>query len=461
MATTFESNITQNTIEETTREAWHWYHLLPLVGMFIFVITPTLSWQFGVPESIRHIGDISVLLMIVLLIVRMLTIDRIPGAFMIILALSIFGILVASFEGQVFLGSLWGWWTTFRYPMVGLYVYLVPNWPKSVPNKLLQIGLAVLALQVLTQAALYATGIPPGDFLSGTFGRKGTGLLIVFVMLVVALGFGHWLSKGGLKYLFSILALGAISSVLGEMKLFIIVTPLMALIAFVIHLLRRGQIRKSIFLVVFMGLALVGYFIFYNFAVSKGTGAPSLEAFLESDKFDRYLTQVRYSDDRGAYHIDRGIAGQFAWNAIQRDTATLFFGYGLGTSQISKTFGLTGAGFDSNSYGVVLGSTALMILIQEMGLVGVGVFGIFMLVTIYILFKATKQDPNPDLDILRFGTILFTIFWPVWIWYNSVWYMNGPAIIYWAIWGYIIQQSTENPFRTLNIPSNSREISKA
>ncbi len=440
METTIRPNATSKIIVEE-KETWRWYHLLPLAAIAIFVFTPTLTWRFGLPGAIRYIGDLLVVLMILLAIIRMLTADRIPGAFLLIIALSIIGIIVAAFEGQVFLATLWGWWTTFRYPLVGIYVYLVPDWPKSIPARLPKIMVGILAVQVLFQFILMGLGIPLGDQISGTFGRKGTGFLILFIMQVVALALGGWLSKGDSKLLLISLALGGASSVLGEMKLFLIATPAMAVTAFGIHLLRRGQVRRSLVFLLFLIAAVVGYYTAYNRIFTQATGAPSLEAFLDGDKFDRYLNQVRQPEGGGRYHIGRGLAGEFAWNAIQRDTATTLFGYGLGTNQISATFGLTGAGFDSNSYGVVLGSTTLMVLMQEMGLVGVAVFVFFIIATIFILYRATLRRPDPDLDVIRFGVILYTLFWPLWIWYNSAWIMNGPAILYWVIWGYIVQKS--------------------
>lgn len=443
MATTIEQSTTSN-ITVDQKDSWRWYHLVPLVAIVVFVFTPTLTWQFGLPGSVRYIGDLTVVTMILLAIIRMLSIDRIPGAFLIILALSIVGIFVAAFEGQVFLATLWGWWTTFRYPLVGIYIYLVPDWPSSIPSKLPKIAVSILAIQVFFQLMQFAMGNPPGDFLSGTFGRKGTGLLILFNMQVIALAFGSWLSKGDSKFLLISLFLGGVSSILGEMKLFLIATPGMAVAALILHLLRRGQIRRSLIFLLFLIVAVVGYYTAYNRFFTQATGAPSLEAFLEGDKFDRYLNQVRQAEGNGSYHIGRGLAGEFAWNAIQRDTATILFGYGLGTNQISATFGLTGIGFDSNNYGVVLGSTSLMLLIQEMGVVGVAAFGLFIASTLFILYRATILQPDSDLDVIRFGVILFTLFWPLWIWYNSAWNMHGPALLYWIIWGYAMQKSV-NP----------------
>ena len=440
METIINTGITSE-VEEKNVNEWRWYHLLPFFVLGIFIFTPTLSWKFGLPEGVRWIGDISVVLMIMLAIIRMLTIDRIPGAFLVILALSVIGILVATFAGQPLLASMWGLWTTFRYPLVGIYVYLVSMWPRQIATWLPKVGLGLLAFQVLVQFAFFLSGIKPGDFLSGTFGRKGTGLLILFVMQIIAISFGHWLSKGEWKFLLAALVLGGISSVFGEMKLFVLATPAMAVVAFVIHLLRRGQVRRSLIFISFLGLAVVGYFNVYNVIVSQGNNSPSLEAFLEGDKFDRYLNRVRESDERGTYHIGRGIAGQYAWNSIRRDTVTTLFGFGIGTSQISATFGLAGAGFNADSYGVLAGNTSLMIIMQEMGLVGLSVMAIFIIGTILILFRATRQNPDEDLDVIRFGTLLYTLFWPLWIWYNSAWFMNGPAIMYWIIWGYIIQLS--------------------
>jgi hypothetical protein len=41
---------------------------------------------------------------------------------------------------------------------------------------------------------------------------------------------------------------------------------------------------------------------------------------------------------------------------------------------------------------------------------------------------------------LRYGLLLFSLFWPVWLWYASVWVMRAPMLLYWMLLGYIFNR---------------------
>jgi hypothetical protein len=237
---------------------WDWYHLPLLIAFASFLFTPLLIWKAGVPSAARWVGDAAVALMLALVFVRMLVADRVPAIMPAILALSAIGFTVALFEGQSLLATGWGWWVMFRYPLVGLFVYLAPRWPANFADRLPKICLAILGLQVALQVFQYMGG-EGIDHVSGTFGRFGTGSLVLFIVLTLAMGLGRWMAHGEWKFLLAALVLGSLSSALGEMKLFPIVLVLFSGLVLLLVTLRGGQIYRAIlYLFVLVG-ALIAF----------------------------------------------------------------------------------------------------------------------------------------------------------------------------------------------------------
>jgi hypothetical protein len=421
------------------RIEWTWHHLLPGAALAIYLFTPILIWQLGLPDALKDSADLLVIAMIALSIAHMFTADHIPGYFLVILMLTITGVIVASFEGQALLVTVWGWWMMFRFPMVGLFAYLLPNWPKRLAAKIPQWLLYLLALQVAVQFLLYLSGVRDFDNLAGTFGRKGVGAYILFIVIVIAVALGKWLVKGEWKMLVLTLALSSFASALGEMKFFIIAAPMLAGITLGIHLLRGGQIRKLIVYIIFFLFASAAFIYGYDRFIVQNLGRPPLEEFLNEDRRQRYLENVRGAGGE-QYRLGRNTEAEYGWQLIQRDTATLFFGYGLGTRQNSPQLGIVGVGLEESLYGDLVGRT-LLVMMYEMGLTGLLVMLAFVVFSAVILYRAASRSPDDDLDVLRYGVILFTMLWPFLIWYKSVWLRVEPMLIYWLLWGYIMHFS--------------------
>ena len=429
------------TLESESREdniEWAWYHLLPAVSLAIYIFTPIMIWKFGLPDEVKYFADLIVIAMIALAVAHMVTIDRIPGYFMAIMALTVISAIVATFEGQSPSVTAWGWWMMFRFPMVGLFAYLLPNWPRQLAAKIPWWMLYLLAFQVLVQAVLYATGTRDFDDLAGTFGKKGVGAYILFIVIVLVIALGQWLVKGEWKMLASTLALGAFASALGEMKFFVIAAPLLASITLILHLLRGGQLRKLFVYLIFFALAASAFFYGYDRFIVQGLGRPSLEEYLNEDKRDNYLENVRGGGDE--YRLGRNTEAQYGWELIQRDPATLLFGYGLGTRQNSPQLGLTGVGLDESLYGDLVGRT-LLVMMYEMGLVGLFALLVLIVLSAAILYRSALQDPDEDMNVLRYGVLIFTIIWPFLIWYKAVWIRVEPMLLYWLLWGFVMHFS--------------------
>ena len=84
---------------------------------------------------------------------------------------------MALFEGQSFAAALYGWRRMFQYPLVGLYVYVMPHWPPKAATWILRISLLALAFNTAVQLLLFAMGEKPSDSLAGMSWACQTGMV--------------------------------------------------------------------------------------------------------------------------------------------------------------------------------------------------------------------------------------------------------------------------------------------
>lgn len=122
-----------------TSQAIEWLQLFPLLVMAALLaelFTPYLIWKRILPGAAKWLGDLFILLMIGHTLWRMLRRDRIPTGFLLIVAISIIGSVVAAFEGQQWQATAWGIWLMFKYPMVAIYSYLYTGWQTDFPKRL-------------------------------------------------------------------------------------------------------------------------------------------------------------------------------------------------------------------------------------------------------------------------------------------------------------------------------------
>jgi hypothetical protein len=412
---------------------------LIILAFFADLLTPILIWKGIVPGGFRWISHGAIALMIALTPFRMIVFNRIPASFWIIVLLSIVGSFVAIFSGQGFMPTIWGWWLMFQYPLICLFSYLQPVWPKYFSKTILSIILATLILQVLVQFGQYISGEIPGDNLAGTFGEKGTGNLVLFLNLSLCFAIGDWLENSRWTYLAPTLLLGFTASILGEMKFFPIVLGILVFIASILYTIRSRRIIRVLPYTVLMSLFVVGFIPVYNFFVPSAREIPVHKYFQDQQLVEKYLNlSTRSTDARYTYFdLGRNYAAEYGWKQIIKDPLTLIFGYGIGARGESKTLGILGRALVEGNTGNTSG-TSLLILMQETGLLGMLALLIFMVVVIRKLNNQIKNHPYSDANGLRYGLILFTLLWPFWIWYNTAWSLRIPMLIYWVILGYVL-----------------------
>ena len=421
-----------------SQQFWTKYAFLLLIAASFSIdfFSPYLVRMNVLPSSVRYLADAAIMGLFILLLFRSIVYDKIPlPLFLIFSVLGVWG-LVATFEGQAALATVWGAWRLFKYPIIGILTCLQPFWPNNFHETFRVVCLRLLQVNVLLQAYQYLTGHIPGDHLSGFFGKHGVSPLLFLIIFCFSVALGRWLAESKWDMLLWVLPLGAIASGLGEMKLFPFVIVALGLVTFVVQLLRGRQYQKLFFYVVFIAVVTVSFGMFYNTVVAEARGTLRIEEYLNIDTLDEYLNRS-YRRDNGNYYLGRGFALQLGWDTIQRDGTTLLFGMGIGTRSESTTLGVAGAGLVESVYGLNSG-TSLLVMMQEYGVVGLLLFELFMLWVVFALWIDVERYPKSQYNTLRFAIILLSLLWPIWLWYSQTWTFGVFMTLYWGTMGVLI-----------------------
>lgn len=425
---------------------------LLMVALAVDLLTPYLIWRGILPAPFRWFSHAALALTLALAYVRMMVHDRVPLVVPAMAGITAIGAAVAILQGQGMVATAWGVWILLQYPLIGLYVYLQPSWPEQFPKLLRIFCVTILGLELLAQLAQYVGGEPPGDHLAGTFGAHGTGNLVILVLFILCLALGQGLGSGRWRTTLLVLALGSVSSVLGEMKFFPFAVVALLLLAMIVVTLRAGQLWRFLPYAVLLGLFLYGFVLAYDAVVAGPLGTAPLRTYLDPEYLNAYLNISRSYLSGQVYQADlgRNFAVTYAWESIQEDPVTFLFGMGIGARGESRTLGTTGIGLRQSNIGLATG-TSLMVMIQELGLVGILALGAFFLWLIVRLVRDLRGYSYSVTTDLRYGVLLFTVMWPMWLWYSTVWTMRVPMLLYWVALGYVMRDPAKEP-RTIEQP---------
>lgn len=441
-------SFTNRTIEQsapsTKRTALkEWTKQWPVRLLMLFfameLLLPFLIWRGGLPRILDFFKEPVAAVMAVMAILFMLAKDRIPRIVPVILAITLIWGLVAAFEGQAFGATVWGWWKFFVYPLVGLFAYLLIDWPDDFADTWLKLLIGLMAFEVFVQVVRWVAGEPAGDGLAGTFGDHGMTAQTMFNLLVICFAFGHWMVTRTWKLLVLTLALGLLASMLNVTKFYIPVVFLLGAGTLALQMIRGGHVRQLfIFVGIFGLLAALAIPIFDRF-VADARGLPPLETYLEPARMEQYLFNDGDGAGDGRYNLGRLLSITYAWQIIQRDPTTTLFGMGIGARSLSAGLGISGIGLENDLYGGATG-TGMLIMMQEFGLVGLGALLAFCVAISWLLYRDTKRHNDPNLMALQLGMILYTLYWPVWLWYQKSWSFGVMMTLYWVTMAYVFSQ---------------------
>lgn len=419
------------------RDTWTrqgWFRLLALVFLAELFV-PFFIWPLGLPRLLLGVTEVAAALVVLVAFAYMLKEDRIPRAVLLIAGITLIWGMVSTFEGQSAAATAWGWWSLFKYPVLGLFAYLVQSWPSDFGRWFYRFCIGLLIFEVLMQLVLLAMGVQLGDdSLAGTFGHKGVIQFTMMVFFIVALALGHWLATYQWKSLVLVLVLGMVGSTLNGTKFYLVAVGLMVIATLVLHMIRGGQFRQLFLYIVLISIAgAIALPVYNSYLASRGK--PSMQELLTAESIEGYLFTDGTNATDSTYNIGRGLAMTLAWQQIQRDLTTTLFGFGLGTRTQSTFLGIRGSVLEEDVYGV--GTDTLATWLQEFGVVGVGLFLLFNAWAMLKLLRYARTADDPYRATLAYGLILFTFFWPVWMFYQKAWTAGFMMALYWVAFGYI------------------------
>jgi hypothetical protein len=415
---------------------------LPVLAVCVDLFTPYLIWKNILPAQIRWGSHVALAAMIPISVLRMLGFGHIPRSFWFILAVSTLWSFVAISNGQGIVSTIWGVWLLFQFPFVYLFMYLQPELPKRLAEYLRTFCLIVLGLELAAQLLQFAFGVTPGDDLSGIFGKNGTGNALLFDVLVCCVFFGHWIVSRQSKGLLMALSMSVLSSVLGEMKFFSVVITITGLVAVLLYAIKyRAPVKMLIYLALIF-ITLVSFAFLYNMVIPSADRAPIQSYITNPTQLLDYLNHTESTNREGNIYSDigRGYAVALGWNSIQKDTITFLFGYGIGSRSESQALGTAGVALTTGDLGLSVG-TSLLVIMQEMGFIGLLLLAGFLFWVLITLAHDIGAYPESPAIGLRYALILFSILWPVWLWYATTWTMRVPMLVYWFSMGYVFVES--------------------
>lgn len=414
--------------------------LLLYVGAVFFELLVGILTYYGVvPGALRWAGDLLVLAMIGLTFGRMLLSGYIPKAVVFLVAVIMLTSTVATLQGQGAAATLWGIWFSLKYAIIGLYVFLWDDWPPDFARWYYRFCFSVMGLQVVVQILQFLSGEPAGDNLTGTFGRHATQSLFAFIVLSVGLAMGYWLVHGDWKILAFVALAGTLASVLGAMRFFPVGMAILIVFGGILYLLRGTKFDRSMLAIVGATLVLASFPLFYNRITAETREIRTWqETIADTERTSDYFNGMNYDVDAGIYRVGRNFSVRYSWAALQQDMTTFLFGYGIGARSYSDSLGIVGIRNRNDILGVISSSMAL-ILIEELGVVGLSLLFLFLAWLAIKLWHCARSECSSDVRVVAYGLLVFTLFWPVLFWYNKAWTYGFTMLLYWGGIGYVLR----------------------
>ena len=337
---------------------------------------------------------------------------------------------------------------------MGLYAYYYPKWGNKFPKEV-KLGLIyLLLLEIGVQAMMFITGTPIGDSQGGTLGEFGTLHLALLELLIFCVFLGKWIANGKSRFPYMVSALLFVSSILGQMKIIPFASIALIILALVLQFRNRpsaSQVARGVLSVVIASIMLT--FIFFSFVPEQQLN--DYESIVKPEGLESYLTLMIPGTEK--YDVGRNTALGYVWNRISKTAITLVWGEGLGSRNESKVLGATGSALMDSELGLFTGSS-LAVILGETGLAGIAAGIVAWLFGIYRLLRSIKKSGQSDALWLKYGLCLYTIMWPLWVWYGSAWVYPVSSTFYWILIGYIFGKSpsgNRHPFIARAITSHA------
>lgn len=385
---------------------------------------PLLSWRLGVPSAMRLISPIALVLLGAIGMARAFKQGRVRREWLLLTMWMMFSVAQALLSGQSLSATALGVFAWLRYPLVGVYAYTRRGRDFNFERGVLPLILFVLAANTGIQLTQFLNGDSPGDSLVGFWGFRGSNNLATFVTLALAIAFGSWIVRGATFQFWITLVLCAVSSILAELKVFLVVLLGLWLVAGVMYTFRRPGFLAGIAVTILLVLSGLAYNRFYvSYFDPRGTALPS---YLHLQNLIAYLSVSNQNLGKISY-IGRWVQLQYTWGLVSRDAGSLLMGLGIGSLEASRSLGISGLALSRGSLGV-FGAIGLTVLLGDFGLLGTVAMTVLLGRLAYGLFG---QGVDENQRALNIGLALFTCTLPLLFFYLNIWLTPVTMLVFW------------------------------
>lgn len=305
-----------------------------------------------------------------------------------------------------------------KYYFIFIIVYLmdwdIKDWSKI--EKILEVLIIIQTIIVLLQ---YYNG-KSADFISGTFGAGGTGILMLYQLFYISLISAKFKSgkMSFIKYLLLIIVV-CIPSIVAEIKM----TWLMLIITIGVVFLKGKKDLKTIFSI---SLAVIISLMGLKYMLSI---YPQFNYMFESKKnFMWYIKDMHYGENS----LNRLSAIPYFNENVLTSKVDKLFGIGIGNGLASSISILSGRFYQRNYY-LKYQYFFLPYLYLENGIIGSVMYIAILLIVLYRIIKYRVN--NISLEILNNSAITFIIINLVCMLYNQALYLSKFAIFFWSVLG--------------------------
>lgn len=414
------------------------YSVITIITIEIF--TPIIYQNGFLPDSIRWVSHIINLVLFILLFIRFVNNKISIEPLLFFLAVVFLSVIVSISNHQDITATLWGIWIFSRYPIIG---FLASSYEFSATQykKVATYLLFLLFSEIIIQIFQYSSGIKTWDNLGGSFFIHGTGALLFVLLLIIVFFFGNWIVYKKSGGLIVAVVIGMISSVFGEMKLFFFALIFIGLLAIAFYMRRNGVNKRLIIAISVIACIVIAFPSFIDRITYVRKGSVSFLQQITDLSFIKRYTTFSYVDVNGNYDIGRNYAIRYVLNLLSTNNTRLIFGDGIGSRGVSRSLDSIGSQIMQGDLGLFTGSS-LVIFLGEMGILSLAYIAVFLIFTIVRCFKIIRLHSLPYLISVSYSVLLFSVFWPVWLWYNTSWTLPGSMPFYWFLWGVVLRYSS-------------------
>lgn len=348
-------------------------------------------------------------------------------AFVLWLALFFLCVVFSSVVGKVSIPEVIMASRYYLFIWGALFVFLVGAIDDKTIERLWYALLFIAALQmpmalyqylfVAKQRAQVVGGPPPWDAVIGTFPGNDTGggnsaAMAIYLVVMIVLAIAMWQQRH-LRWFKSLAVIGLalLAILLAEVKAAVLLLPVAVGIYY-----RREIIRRPVEAIAALSIAVVvaGGILYGYQKLHYDKGASSAAAAFshaEASTLEHILYQFdpdRENERTGRLARAANLKQWWDLNVASGDLHHLMIGYGMGTTQHSNI----GVGSVAAKYGMDIDRTTFVILVWELGLIGLLMFLGLLTSSAWLSMKLANDKRIPDRHrlLLRVGSIGLFIF---------------------------------------------------